>query len=111
MRPYAFASSVTASRQARVHLSVAAVCLAAALAGQAGALTMIDCDSTADFCTGDPCITTDELQITVASCVLDFSPATLQLSDVVHVPNGGSLDLTAGAIVVERKIDGQHITN
>ena len=80
-----------------------------ALARPVAAVTMIDCNTPNDFCTGDPCMTTDELQITVASCVLDFGTRALVLNQVVFVPNGGSLTLSAGSIEVRRRIDGRHI--
>jgi hypothetical protein len=69
----------------------------------------IDCDTTADFCTGDPCVTQDTLAITVPNCTLDFSPAALEIATVVKIPNGGTLSLTAGSITVNAKIDGKHI--
>ena len=72
-----------------------------ALARPVAAVTMVDCNTPNDFCTGDPCMTTDELQITVASCVLDFGTRALVLNQVVFVPNGGSLTLSAGSIEVD----------
>jgi hypothetical protein len=78
------------------------------LATAARALIMVDCDSPNDFCTGNPCITPDKIEITVASCVLDFCGRTLVLAHPVIVPNNGTLSLTAGSIEVQKKIAGQH---
>src|SRR5215475_12790030 len=75
-----------------------------ALAAPAGAVTQVDCNTPNDFCVGDPCVTKDELQITVPSCVLDFGARALVLSQVVFVPNGGSLTLSAGSIEIRRRI-------
>jgi hypothetical protein len=84
--------------------------LAASLAGAtARALTSVDCDTPDDFCTGDPCVTADNIEITVPACVLDFGARALVLAKVVFVPNDGTLSLTAGSIEVDRRIDGQHV--
>jgi len=99
------------TRGGSIRIIVTGVLLgAASLPGRAPATTLVDCDSPNDFCTGDPCIVSDDLEITVASCVLDFSPRTLQVDKVVTAPNNGTLSLTAGQIVLNKKIDGQHIT-
>jgi len=72
--------------------------------------TQVDCSDTADFCTGDPCITADALEITVASCTLDFLGADLQLTKKVRLAvDGATLSLTAGDITVDGKIDGKHV--
>jgi hypothetical protein len=68
----------------------------------------VDCDSPNDFCTGDPCITSHEIEITVASCLLDFRPRALVIADVVLIPNNGNLSLSAGSIDVQRRLDGKH---
>lgn len=85
--------------------------LACLFAGSAGATVLVDCDTPDDFCTGDPCVTADAVEITVASCVLDFSPRALVLAEKVAVPNGGVLSLTAGSIEVDKGIDGKHVTS
>jgi hypothetical protein len=81
------------------------------LAGAARATVQVDCDTPDDFCLGDPCITTDSIEITVASCVLDFSPRALVLAEKVEVPNGGALSLTAGSIEVQKLINGKHVSS
>jgi hypothetical protein len=98
-------------QRARFVGSTLAVLLAGILAGvpgRAGAVA-IDCDSTADFCTGDPCITQDPLEITVASCVLNFGAVDLVIAKPVEVPNNGTLSLTAETIEVRRAIKGMHL--
>ena len=74
----------------------------------AGATTQVDCITPDEFCTGNPCTTTDRLEITVSSCVLDFGSRALVLATGVTVPSGGTLSLTAGSIEVKKKINGQH---
>ena len=88
---------------------VIAVVISLGLTLPAGAVTPVDCNTPNDFCIGDPCVTKDELQITVPTCVLDFGTRALVLSQVVFVPNGGSLTLSAGSIEIRRRIDGRHI--
>jgi hypothetical protein len=95
----------------RVAQVAVGVVVALAVAGRARATTLIDCDTPDDFCTGDPCVMTDAVEITVASCVLDFSPRALVLAKKVTVPNGGTLSLTAGSISVDRGINGVHVTS
>lgn len=68
----------------------------------------VDCDTTDDFCVGDPCETADVLLITVSSCVLDFGSRTLIIGKKIVVPNGGTMSLTAGSIQVEGKIAGKN---
>jgi hypothetical protein len=79
-------------------------------AATAGAVTQVDCDTPDDFCTGNPCVTTDTIEVTVASCVLDFGARTLTIAKKVFVPNNGALSLTAAEINVGAKIDGRHTT-
>ena len=70
----------------------------------------IDCDSPDDFCGAldDPCNPQDNLVITVASCTPNFGARTFQNEGKIRVPNGGTLTITAGAIIVDAKIDGKH---
>jgi len=74
----------------------------------AAALREVDCNTPADFCTGDPCVTTDEIKVTVPVCTLTFAGRTLVLKHVVFLPSGGALSLTARTIEVRRRIDGTH---
>src|SRR5262245_52351732 len=55
-----------------VRMLAAAAVIVTALTGRAAA-TQVDCDTPDDFCTGDPCFVLDNLEISVPSCVLDFS--------------------------------------
>jgi hypothetical protein len=72
-------------------------------------ITSVDCDTPDDFCTGDPCTTADDLSVTVAACVLDFSPRALVLTGKVLVGSNGTLTLTAGAITAQGTINGAHV--
>lgn len=69
----------------------------------------IDCDATTDFCTGDPCVTQDLLEITVPSCTLNFGAVDLVIGKPIEVPNNGTLSLTAETIEVRRPIKGLHL--
>ena len=97
-------------RRIRVwHWAFAGALLGALAPPAARATTQIDCDSTADFCTGDPCITADSLEITASPCTLNFGAATLQIDKKVTIAvDGGTLSLTAGNIETNGKIDGKH---
>jgi hypothetical protein len=88
----------------------AAAVIFAGLAARAAATTLIDCDTPDDFCTGDPCFTSDSLEITVPSCVLDFGARALWIQRPLRVPNGGTLALTAVKVVAIGAILGQHTT-
>ena len=101
----------TLSRLFRRVAQLAVGATVALVADAAAATTLIDCDTPDDFCTGDPCVMTDSVEITVASCVLDFSPRALVLAKKVAVPNGGTLSLTAGSISVDRGINARHVTS
>ena len=101
--------STAARREPWRRLVLCAALVTLALAAPAAAVTPVDCNTPNDFCTGDPCVTKDELQITVPSCVLDFGARALVLAQVVFVQNGGSLTLSAGSIEIRRRIDGRHI--
>jgi len=76
----------------------------------AKAVILADCDTSDDFCVGDPCTTSDVIETTVASCVLDFGSRTLVITRKVGMPNNGVLSLTAGAIEVKGKLDGKNAT-
>jgi hypothetical protein len=70
----------------------------------------VDCDTTADFCTGDPCVTADSLEVIASPCVLDFGAATLQIDKKIRVAvDGGTLSLTAANIIIDDKIDAKHV--
>ena len=98
------------SRRVRSHTGIAIVLVASlAVAAPASATTQVDCDTTADFCTGDPCVTSDSLEITVSSCTLNFGSATLRIENKVRLAvDGATLSLTAANIEVNAKIDGKH---
>ena len=88
---------------------IAVLILVASPAATRG-ITQVDCDSTADFCTGDPCVTSDVLEVTASPCTLDFGSATLRIEKKIRLTlDGGTLSLTAGNIEVNAKIDGKHI--
>lgn len=71
----------------------------------------IDCDSPSDFCTGDPCVTQDPLEITVPSCVLNFGAVDLVIAKPVEVPNNGTLSLTAETVEVRGQVRGMHLSS
>ena len=100
-------ASVTAFRRG-LWVITAALAASVGLVTAAGAVILVDCDTPADFCTGDPCTTPDKIEITVASCVLNFGASDLVLAHPVIVPNNGTLSLTAESIEVKKKIAGQH---
>jgi len=79
-----------------------------ALTAAASAAVQVDCDTPDDFCTGNPCITSKSIEVTAASCVLDFGARALVLGKNVELPDNGALSLTAASIEVQRKIDGKH---
>ena len=97
-------------RGKRSRLAVVVAVLAGIVADspRSEGLTSVDCDTPDDFCTGDPCETADSIVITVASCVLDFSPRKLVIARKVFVPDSGTLSLTAGSIDMKGKLDGKH---
>jgi hypothetical protein len=105
----ATSTSARRARRRRIGLGAVALAVALALGIPASAVTPVDCDTPDDFCTGDPCVTQDNLEVTVGSCVLDFGGRALVLAKVTFLPNAGSLSLTAGSIDVQRRIDGQHV--
>ncbi len=73
------------------------------------AFAQVDCSDPDNLCTGDPCIISDDIDV-LSPCVVDFSPRALVIDRIVRVPNGGTLQFTAGSIAVNHKILGRHIT-
>ncbi|MGH7790013.1 MAG: hypothetical protein ACRERC_24305 [Candidatus Binatia bacterium] len=92
-----------------IALALFAILAAWLSAPRVAAGVQIDCDATTDFCTGDPCVTQDLLEITVASCTLDFGAVDLVIGKPIEVPNNGTLSLTAETIEVRRPIKGLHL--
>ena len=73
----------------------------------AAAHAQVDCSDPNNLCTGDPCIIDDSIEVQ-SPCVVDFSPRALVIDQPVRVPNGGTLQFTAGSIAVNHKILGRH---
>jgi hypothetical protein len=70
----------------------------------------VDCDTPDDFCTGDPCQTVGAIDVTVPSCLLDFTPRALVLG-TVRLPNDGTLTIQAGSIELRGRIAGKHTSS
>ncbi len=78
------------------------------LAQRPAAAIPADCDTPDDFCVGDPCRVARSIDITAASCVLDFGTRDLIISGAIRVPNGGSVSLRAKSIALRHKINAAH---
>ncbi len=85
----------------------ASVAVAGVLALAATAGAQVDCSNADNLCTGDPCVTS--LLTVQTPCIVDFSPRTLIIGDILVVPNNGTLQFTAAAIEVNGKIAGNHV--
>ena len=87
-----------------------AVLLAAARAP--AATVEIDCSPVAadDFCgpSDNPCTVADNLVVTAATCSPNFGTRAFVNNGKIKLPNGGVLNLTAGSITLNAKIDGKH---
>jgi len=71
----------------------------------------VSCSDPDNLCTGDPCVIATTVEV-ISPCSVDFGSRTLVVRGRVHVPDGGALDFTAGAIVVEVRggIDGSNVS-
>src|SRR5262249_16463966 len=73
-----------------------------------GVRAQVSCSNPDNLCTGDPCVI--ENGSVASSCVVDFGARALVVRGTVHVPDGGVLSFSAGAITVEKpgRIDAVH---
>jgi hypothetical protein len=89
-----------------------ALAMTLASARAPAATVEIDCSPVAadDFCGAldDPCTVNDNLVITAATCSPNFGTRAFVNNGKIKLPNGGSLNLTAGSITLNAKIDGKH---